>query len=503
MKWLDIFAATQSSSFAIGDDARALVPNRSVLESDDTEITGISTDTRTIEPGNLYIALTGESFDGHQFVEDAFAKGAAGAVVQAVRIREFAQPGRLLAGVKEPLHILGAIACAWRNRFKIPVVAVTGSVGKTTSKELIACALSPLGPVLKTQKNENNEIGLPKTLLRLDETHRSVVVEMGMRGAGQISYLTEIARPTIGIITTIGESHIELLGSRDAIASAKAELFRSHSRLKAAVYNCADDYTNLFRSTISERQGVFDRPNYEAGEVGMYFGPSGARSITFTDATATKSADVEGAEELFALVSASREGDGWRAIAVTPDHETIEYRIASPARHDLLNALSAIAVAYAAGVAPVDAARAVEAYAPGAMRMETIRGRDNVAILSDCYNAAPTSMRAALDTLAASDVAGRKIAFIGDMKELGEHAPAMHAAVISHAAEIGLTELYVVGDEFSRQEAAVRARFADSADAALYAATLTLTGDDIVLVKGSRSMAMEAVVDALRDKKDK
>jgi len=435
----------------------------------DTAVTGVSTDTRTLGQGDIYVALTGERFDGHDYVDKALNGGAVAAVVASP------PPGlgdeRLLI-VPEPLTALGKIAGAWRGTFAIPVVAVTGSVGKTTTKDMIACALGPLGIVVKTQKNENNEIGLPKTLLRLDDSSAAAVVEMGMRGAGQIAYLAEIARPTVGIITLIGESHIELLGSRDAIAAAKSELFRALGATGGiAVYNAADEYADTLRQA------------------------AGKKVVTFADGSGRIAPSSN-----FRLMDAVRDGQGWTGHAIGPANMRLTLRVMSCSRHDLVNALGAVAVAYASGVPASEAAARIESYRPGSMRMEILHGRDGATIISDCYNAAPTSMKAALETLALTEAVGRRIAFLGDMKELGDHAAAMHADVVRAASDLGLSEIYVVGELFAAVASGGRRRFETSVEAAQYAREeLGVGKGDIVLVKGSRSMTMELVVDALKE----
>ena len=183
--------------------------------------TGISTDTRTLQPGNLYVALVGKQADGHQFIPHALRAGAAGLVVSQQVVASLDTP---VLRVPDTEVAYGLLARHWRDRFAIPVVAVTGSVGKTTVKEMLAAALSPLGPVLKTEASQNNETGVPKALLQLTPEHKAAVVEMGMRGKGQIAYLCGIARPTVGVLTVIADNHLELLGSRDAIADAKGEV---------------------------------------------------------------------------------------------------------------------------------------------------------------------------------------------------------------------------------------------------------------------------------------
>ena len=430
-------------------------------------VTGLCTNTRAVVQGDLFLALIGERYDGHDFVAEALAKGAVAAVV--CRQPSGVDPQVVLT-VPDTLAALGLIAREWRRRFAVPVVAVTGSVGKTSTKDMLACALSTLGPVDRTDRNENNEIGLPKTLLRLTSEHRAVVVEMGMRGAGQIRGLAEIAEPTIGIITLIGESHIELLGSRAAIAAAKCELFEQVAKSGGtAIYNAGDDFAQMLGDSAGEQ------------------------TITFVDADRHPNLGAD-----FRLLAPRRDGSGWAAEAIGPGGAGFALSIASPARHDLVNALGAVAAAHAAGISPKDAARQLRHYRPGAMRMEIVETPSGARVLSDCYNAAPTSMRAALETLASTDATGRRIAFLGDMKELGPHAANMHEAVARRARELGLTEIYVVGEDFGRSAEHARQRFASARDAARFARDeLGVAEGDLILVKGSRSMMMEAVVEAL------
>jgi len=436
-------------------------------------VTGVSTDSRLIEPGDLYIALHGERFDGHDYVLDAFQKGAAAAIVDHPVDVHLADKSSVVLQTLDTEAALGDVARAWRRKFDIPVVAVTGSVGKTSTKEMLALALSALGPTLKTEKNENNEIGLPKTLLRLTSEHKAAVVEMGMRGKGQIAALAGIAEPTVGIVTIIGESHIELLGSREAIASAKAELFESMpSESSVSVYNKDGDFAVKLAQAARGRVITF----------------SGKRPVDLSE-----QAD-------FQLLEARRGREGWTARIKTQDGSALDLIVSSPARHDLTNALGAIAAAYGAGVSPDASIMRILEYSPGSMRMETITGRGGLTILSDCYNAAPSSMKSALDTLAeSSDKSARKLAFLGDMKELGEYAQSMHAEVVEYALSKGIDELYLVGADFTSVGKKAARRFDTSEEAAHFAKTgLALSEGDTVLVKGSRGMTMERVVEALK-----
>ncbi len=411
----------------------------------------VSTDTRTLAPGALFVALQSDKVDGHDFIPQALAAGAAGLVVS----RDIAAPGGVpVLRVPDTLVAYGQIARAWREKHSLPVIGVTGSVGKTTLKEMLAAALSPLGPVLKTAASQNNESGVPKALLQLNETHRAAVIEMGMRGAGQIAYLCEVARPTVGILTVIGDNHAELLGSRDAIADAKGELLAALPAEGLAVLNADDPYLPRLRARTTARvvtYGVASKADYRAE-------------------------------------SACRAESGWRFTV-----QGVPVEIASPARHDVSNALAALAVAAELGVPLADAARAVADYAPPPMRMQVVPTGWGGTVLNDAYNAAPASVRSALQTLAAHG--GRRIAFLGDMRELGELSEAAHRELGTHTA--GLDALYTVGPLAALVPGAA-ARFGDSDEAAQFVRKqFTPQAGDVVLVKGSRAMAMERVADAL------
>ena len=210
----------------------------------------VSTDTRTLQPGDLFVALVGQETDGHQFIPQALRAGAGGLVVSRQVVASLDTP---VLRVPDTEVAYGLLARHWRDRFDIPVVGVTGSVGKTTLKEMLAAALSPLGPVLKTAASQNNETGVPKALLQLTADHKAAVIEMGMRGSGQIAYLCGIARPTVGVITVIADNHLELLGSRDAIADAKGELLESLPADGVAVLNAHDPYFSRLKSKTKAR----------------------------------------------------------------------------------------------------------------------------------------------------------------------------------------------------------------------------------------------------------
>lgn len=413
----------------------------------------VSTDTRTLEPGDLFVALTGPATDGHQFIPQALRAGAGGLVVSQPVVASLDTP---VLRVPDTEVAYGLLARHWRDRFDIPVVGVTGSVGKTTLKEMLAAALSPLGPILKTPASQNNETGVPKALLQLTPDHKAAVVEMGMRGSGQIAYLCGIARPTAGVITVIADNHLELLGSRDAIADAKGELLESLPADGVAVLNEDDPY----------------RPRLQSKTV--------ARVVTY------------GAAGDFRAEAVRQMSDGWDFIV-----RGIPVALHSLSRHDIGNALAALAVADALGVPLAEAAHALHTYVPPPMRMQVVHTPGGVTILNDAYNAAPASMKSALETLAAHP-GGRKIAFLGDMRELGARADEAHRELGGVIAGLGgLHALYTVGGLAALIPHAAQ-RFADSDRAARFAGeTLTLEPGDVVLVKASRAVALEKVVAAL------
>lgn len=443
----------------------------------ETIASGVSTDSRTTSRGDVYVALVGEKFDGHDYADIALEKGACAVVAE--RLVPALSGASNVILVPDTRVAYGQIARAHRRRFSIPVVGVTGSIGKTSTKEMLGLTLSPLGPLVKTDRNENNEIGLPKTLLRLSQEHKAAIVEMGMRGLGQITQLAEIAEPTIGIVTLIGETHIELLGTRDAIAQAKSELFRALDPATGiAVYNCMDEYADLLGKAHS-----------------------GLR-ITFADYALTQTEGSGGSDNIdadVAIVSASWQAPYWTATLCVRG-ETLPLSLETPARHELTNAAGAIAVAMAAGASAQDAVEALKQYRPMSMRSELLTTSTGAKVISDCYNAAPLSMKSALQTLAITAKAGRKIAFLGDMGELGDHALPMHKDVVEYAAQCGLDKFYVVGPMLSEAAPHASQRFATSEEAAAFARDTLAPGEgDVVLIKGSRYMAMEKIVEALTD----
>lgn len=428
---------------------------------------GVSTDTRALSRGALFAALKGERFDGHDFVGAAIAAGAGAALVSTE-----VEPGLPSIIVPDTLLGLGAVAAAHRARLSPRVVAVTGSTGKTSTKEMITAILSRGWRTARTPGNYNNEVGVPLALLDLDASYQAAVVELAMRGRGQIRYLAQMARPQVGVITNIGVSHMELLGSRQAIAEAKSELLAALPEDGAAVLNGDDAFFPLLVERSPCRV--------------VSFGHHAGADVTADD------------------------------IAVNPDGSTGfrlrarwgEQRVtlAVGGRHHALNAAAAAAAAVAVGADPSWVGPGLASFAGAERRSRVIRAPGGFTVIDDSYNAAPDSMRAALELL--EDLPGaRKWAALGDMKELGPLAPEWHREIGELAGASGIAGLVTIGElgcyvaagarRLLGADLVIEARDNEEAAAKLLA---WLGPGDVVLVKGSRAMAMEEVVARLLDR---
>jgi len=425
-------------------------------------VSGVSTDSRSVRAGELFFALRGERHDGHDFAAQAVDRGAAGVVVS--------RPLSLAAGagvllVEDTLKALQTLAAWWREACRVPVVGVTGSTGKTTTKDMIAAVLGVRMPVWKTPGNLNNEIGLPLTLLGLEPGTGVAVVEMAMRGPGEIATLCDIARPTAGVVTNIGETHLERLGTVDAIARAKGELLAAIGPEGFALVHAESPY--------AEREAARCR-----GRV-RYFG---------------RRPGVD-----FRLVDWRPEGYGTRFTAEVAGRAA-ECALPVPVEHNVLNALAAIGVGFEMGLSTDEIAEGLRRVSLSAMRLE-IRPWGRGEIINDAYNANPASTRAALAVLSGLAGGRTRVAVLGDMLELGPRAEAGHREV-GEAAARHADYLVAVGD-LSRYtaEGALAAGLppervfwcADREQAAGVLQDL-LRGDELVLVKGSRGMRMEEIV---------
>ena len=428
----------------------------------------VSTDTRALKAGDLFVALRGERFDGHAFVADAAKAGAVAAMVDA---QAGAAPLPTLV-VDDTRLALGRLAASWRSRFSLPLVALTGSSGKTTVKEMLAAVLREAAArsgtadagaaVLATRGNLNNDIGVPLMLLELRADHRYAVIEMGMNHAGEIRYLTRLARPDIALITNAGRAHIEFLGSEEAIAQAKGEIFEGLKDDGTAIINADDRHAAMWRSLAGTRRRI---------EFGV-----------------DNPADVSGTYAEQGLET---------EIALKTPHGTATTRIHAPGVHNVRNALGAAAAAVALNI-PVDTiAAGLANYAGVKGRLQTKRGLNGSTLIDDTYNANPESVRAAMNVLARTS--GRKIFIFGDMGELGHEAPQLHAELGAYARERGIGELVTLGTHSARtsENFGSGARHYDRIED-LVAQTACALGPDVtVLVKGSRFMKMERVVAAL------
>ncbi|MBO8128608.1 MAG: UDP-N-acetylmuramoyl-tripeptide--D-alanyl-D-alanine ligase [Peptococcaceae bacterium] len=426
----------------------------------------VSTDTRTLAGGELFFALKGERFDGHNFVNSAIAKGAAGIVVS----REVEIPPDIsLLRVNDTLEALHDLARYNREQAGVFLIAITGSTGKTTTKDLVTAILRSKFKTLATQGNLNNEIGLPLTLLDLDESYEMAVVEMGMRGQGQIGLLCQIARPSAGVITNIGETHLEILGSVANIARAKGELLDYIPPDGFAVLNSDSPYM--------EEQAKRCR-----GKI-IYFGNNSIAS--------------------YRLKSYQLGEGGIIFRAEIGDREQF-FRLPIPGRHNAINALAAIAVGREMGLSIDEIQEGLQKVTLSPMRLAILQ-IGTITVINDVYNANPASMTAALEVL--RDKAGTRpsVAVLGDMLELGPRARTAHQAVGRACVQNGVTMLIAKG-ELSRDivAGAIAAGmprsqtrwFTTNKEIVAYLHKI-LTGGEVVLVKGSRGMHMEEVVEGL------
>ncbi len=429
-------------------------------------VAGISIDTRSLEVGGAFFAIRGERLDGHAFLREAVGRGAACLVIHAVP--DDLPPGVPVVLVDETTKALGRLGAWHRQRFTLPVAAVTGSNGKTTTKEMMAAVLGALGPVLKPESSFNNQWGLPLTLLKLTAEHRAAALELGTNRPGEIAALAEIARPTLAAVTTVSSAHTEYLGSLDDVQREKGALVRAIPAAGAVILN-ADDPRVLAMGAASA-----------------------ARVWTFS---AQGAADIRAA----GAISETPEGVGFM-LETSEDRRAVRLRFAG--RHNVTNALAAAGVGAALGLPLERIAQGLEAARPVKGRC-VWRRAGALRILDDTYNANPVSVRAALDTLATSAGDARRVVVLGDMLELGPIAEAEHRAMGRAVAASGTAEFVGLGRAArTAVDAAREAGLAESHHAETFEDTVAhllkrLAPGDAVLVKGSRGMRMERIVDAL------
>jgi UDP-N-acetylmuramoyl-tripeptide--D-alanyl-D-alanine ligase len=427
----------------------------------DVVFSGCSTDTRTIEKGNLFIALKGDRFDGHSFISYARENGASAAMVEI----ESENDNLPLLITNDTTRAMGLLASYWRNEFDIPVLAITGSNGKTTVKEMVASILGINATVLSTPGNMNNHIGVPLTLFKLDNKHEYAVIEMGANHPGEIGLLSKLAKPSIALITQCAPAHLEGFGSVDGIARAKAEIFSGLSDNGIAVINADDNFADFWKKTASNYQQIS-------------FGLESEADITANDVTFdTKT--------------------GYTNFNIHFPEKSISTSIRFSGIHNVLNSIAAAACCVAAGIPIDDIKKGLECISPVMGRMQLITTSKGLRIFNDTYNANPTSLKAGLQVL--SNYSGNRWLILGDMAELGNDSAEHHRLAGELAREYGIQRLFALG-EFSNY---VVDGFGSGSSQFLSAEDLIstvlrdLSNDTTILVKGSRSMGMEKIVESL------
>lgn len=434
----------------------------------------VSTDTRTIVQGDLFIALKGGNFDGAEFVADALKNGAMGAMVSVQgyeQIRSILNPQYSILVVDDTRLALGQLAAHWRGQYDIPLVAITGSNGKTTVKEMLAAILRGYAEseesVLATRGNFNNDIGMPLTLLKLRANHRYAVIEMGMNHPKEIDYLTRIARPEVALVNNATGAHLQGLGSVEGVARAKGEIFAGLADGGTAVVNADDIYAPLWRGLAGKHSVIDFALKHPAAVQGKWAAGS----------------------------------YGGTLHAYTPAGE-LRVALQVPGEHNALNALAAATAALALKVPLTKIADALEKFGGVAGRLQRKQALQGAMLIDDTYNANPASVHAAIEVLA--HVSGKRILVLGDMGELGENAARFHREIGIAARELGIQQLFALGalSEETVREFGTGARHFASIEALHVALDKELDTQTTVLVKGSRFMKMERVVQHLALQKE-
>lgn len=431
------------------------------MQGDDVTFTSVGIDSRTIQPGQLFVAITGEQFDGHDFVGQSLAKGAVAALVQK------SSDWQPCVQVSNTRLALGQMAQQWLSNFQAPIVALTGSNGKTTVKEMLAGILiahtGDADYVLATKGNLNNDLGMPLTALGLRTQHQYAVLEMGMNHPGEIHYMSTLAKPDVALVNNVGSAHIGLLGSLQAIANAKGEIFDGLKQQGIAVINADDQFAaQWLKQTQSHQQITFALQN---------------------------SADVTADYEL---------RDKSSVMQIFSPAGAIEFSIQVPGLHNVANALAATSLALALNI-PLDSiALGLSQFNGVSGRLRYVPGIKHTTLIDDTYNANPSSMRAAIDVLVKQT--GRHLMVMGDMGELGELAEQMHSEIGHYARQQGVHQLFTVGTLSQNSSLS----FGDGAQHFFELSDLLnvlkqqLQQHDVVLIKGSRSAKMERVTEQLQ-----
>ncbi len=434
---------------------------------------GISTDTRTLAAGNLFIALEGEHFNGHDCLAKAAERGAAGLLIRADAAGKLtATPeGLPTIGVQDTLRALGDIARDWRRHFPIPVVAITGSSGKTTTKEMVAAIAARTRTVLRTEGNLNNQIGLPLTLLGLHGKHELAVIEMGTNSPGEISILAAIAEPDVGVITNIGPAHLEGLGSLEAIREEKGSLFEMMAGRGTAILNRDDPAIGLLAGRWQGKRTIFGLS--EGAEVtARRIEPAGPEGVRFN---------------------------------LLIDGIGIPVFLSIPGEHNVMNALAASATAWSIGFDRHEIAEGLAAFRTVPGRSEIRRLGNGAFLMIDTYNANPASVREALKTLLGLRGNGDAVVILGDMLELGKQSEPLHADIGTLLADANVNYIFLKGSltgalatgAIRRGFSAERITFFEDPEEVVVSLRSRLKKDDWILIKGSRKMKMEAVAEKI------
>jgi UDP-N-acetylmuramoyl-tripeptide--D-alanyl-D-alanine ligase len=435
------------------------------VHGEPVRFSSVSTDSRAIEAGALFIALRGERFDGHDFIDAARGRGAAAAMVAEDAASGITDPGLPLLLVDDTKLGLGRLAARWRSGFSLPLIAVAGSNGKTTVKEMIAAVLRAhygAEATLATQGNLNNDIGLPLTLLRLRGTHRAAVIEVGMNHPGETDYLAGIAQPTVALVNNAQREHQEFMTDVEEVAREHGALFTALGEDGIAVINADDAHADYWRGLVRPQQ-VRD------------FGIGSGAAVTGRYALSGFGSDI---------VLSAPEG-------------SVTLRLQVAGLHNVRNAVAAAAAATAAGASLAAVVQGLSDFTAVKGRLQIKQGRNGAVIIDDTYNANPDSVRAAIEVL--REIPGRRILVLGDMGEVGEQGAAFHREIGRYAAESGIDELLAIGDLAAHA-------FAEFAEGGIWYAQLDGLLDDLkqkalagttILVKGSRFMRMERAIDAL------
>lgn len=430
------------------------------LSGQDIAFSQLASDTRKLEQGTVFIALKGESFDAHDFIEQAIEKGAAAIIAEKSKVtKELPVP---TLWVKDTTLALGKLAHFWRMQFDIPVIGITGSCGKTTVKSMLGEVLSLVGPTLVPEGSFNNQFGLPFTLLQLKPSHQFGILEIGTNGFGEIAYLTQMSSPTISTITNVNPAHLQGLKTLDNVAQEKGDIYKFLSPNGVAIINQDEPYADLWRNKLS-------------GQPVMTFG------LEQADVTA-KNLTLKFGQSQFDLMIHGK---------------AYPCQLQVSGNHNVKNALTVAAIATALKISPNIIVKGLSQFTGVKGRLKTHQTSEGVIVIDDSYNANPASLKAAIDVL--SQASGDKVLVMGDMAELGDMSENFHREIGHYAKEKGVDRLYAVG-QFSQnaiQPFGQGAQHFNDKKALLEALTPTLKPETTVLIKGSRSARMEEVLTAL------